>query len=953
MVKPFKCRALVIAMCIVAIQITARPAGAAAHTWTGSFGNSMNNAANWTGGVPTSGDTNLTLVFPFPVMMMTTNLTQDIANPLEVESLQIDGSYQFNGPHPMQFKNLGAAPTIVLNGTTFQNIFFSTALDFNAATTISNTGSSFKQITFQNLSGAALTFNGVSQTEYSLQGATANTLTGANMVTGMSELRLQKAPNTAAIGGSVTVDGPQATMRGGAANQFAAGTDVSLINGGTFVLNGNSQAIDELLVESSGMVTFAGSETLTINGQISSSAGVGTVGFGFTTSAVDFAGQFKTINVTSTGVGDMLRIREPIVNGSINKIGPGKLEVSNSNNNFTGTNVVVAGTLAGGPQSIGNVTNNDTVEFTGFGPLAANQITGPGKVVISNVSVDYQGAQSYTGGTFLNNGTAVGDASTLLGSFTATTGGGLQFAQNSNAAWTGTLSGPASLIQFGTGVLSLGGNNPYTAGTYISNGGINIQTDTAIGTGPLSIFGAVEATNSRTLANVLSLGTSVFNGTGNFNFTDTTTKQPFDDTTHNSTGLTNIAGKWINGANTITVNAGQLAIGDPTVVNGFTSSGPIVVNGGTLTVRSLNFITLPDVTLAGGTLNAPNGYAIPLGAVLQGMGGVTGRVASANGSTILASGNLTIGDAAHVAGVNLDGELYTDQFTVSLSDANQAVLGALTHLGDGTNNGTLNAPNGLIVNFGRNIAGRGQINSTNTPATAVIMNGDVQGDSNANYVEFTGYVKGIGTFNNVAFSGTFAPGLSPAVLKVDNVVLTSSNVLDIEIGGTQRGGESDGFDIAGTMSLGGELQVSLFNGFTPSLGDEWQLFAGATTGMFASYDLPALGEGLSWDTAALYTAGVLSVTAGLPGDFNDDGNVDMADYITWRNGLGNYHAPADLAVWQANFGRSAATAASLGTTVPEPTTWLMISGLAIGWAFSRAHSHVIVPQFKTTGHAIS
>ena len=222
-------------------------------------------------------------------------------------------------------------------------------------------------------------------------------------------------------------------------------------------------------------------------------------------------------------------------------------------------------------------------------------------------------------------------------------------------------------------------------GTYVSNGGINVQTDTAIGTGPLTIFGAIEATGSRTLSNVLSLGVSDFNGSGNFNFTDTGTKQPTGDTTHNSTGMTNIAGKFINGGNTIEVNDGQLAIGDPAVVNGFTSSGPIVVNGGTLTVRSLNFITLPDVTLAGGTLNAPNGYAIPLGAVLQGMGGVTGRVASANGSSILASGSLNHRRrGTRRRRQSRRRAIHRSKTRSDLNDANQAVLGSLTHLGDGT-----------------------------------------------------------------------------------------------------------------------------------------------------------------------------------------------------------------------------------------------------------------------------
>jgi hypothetical protein len=178
------------------------------------------------------------------------------------------------------------------------------------------------------------------------------------------------------------------------------------------------------------------------------------------------------------------------------------------------------------------------------------------------------------------------------------------------------------------------------------------------------------------------------------------------------------------------------------------------------------------------------------------------------------------------------------------------------------------------------------------------MNGDVQGDSFANNVEFTGYVKGVGTFNNVAFSGTFAPGLSPAVVTVGSIALGASSVLDMELGGTERGSEYDGIDIAGTMLLDGELKLSLLNGFTPISGNEWQLFEGPTTGMFASYDFPALADGI------------------------------------WRNGLGTTHAPADFGMWQANFGRSAGSTGPLVDAVPEPETHLLATillGIAIAW----------------------
>jgi hypothetical protein len=63
----------------------------------------------------------------------------------------------------------------------------------------------------------------------------------------------------------------------------------------------------------------------------------------------------------------------------------------------------------------------------------------------------------------------------------------------------------------------------------------------------------------------------------------------------------------------------------------------------------------------------------------------------------------------------------------------------------------------------------------------------------------------------------------------------------------------------------------------------------------------------------------------LPGDFNDDGRVDAADYVGWRNGPA---APADYQTWRANFG-AGASAAALGAgghsaaAIPEPASLLL------------------------------
>ena len=73
--------------------------------------------------------------------------------------------------------------------------------------------------------------------------------------------------------------------------------------------------------------------------------------------------------------------------------------------------------------------------------------------------------------------------------------------------------------------------------------------------------------------------------------------------------------------------------------------------------------------------------------------------------------------------------------------------------------------------------------------------------------------------------------------------------------------------------------------------------------------------------------------APLEGDFNDDGWVDSADYVAWRNGLGGVYDENDYADWRANFGAiSPAAAPNPGAfpmaSVPEPALFplLIVTG---------------------------
>lgn len=97
-----------------------------------------------------------------------------------------------------------------------------------------------------------------------------------------------------------------------------------------------------------------------------------------------------------------------------------------------------------------------------------------------------------------------------------------------------------------------------------------------------------------------------------------------------------------------------------------------------------------------------------------------------------------------------------------------------------------------------------------------------------------------------------------------DVVLGTFTTSTMELGGTARGTQYDAINVAGKLTFGGTLQVTLFNGFNPALGDSFNLFDwGTTAGAFTTVNLPALGTNLTWNTTQLYLTGVISVASTL------------------------------------------------------------------------------------------
>ena len=103
-------------------------------------------------------------------------------------------------------------------------------------------------------------------------------------------------------------------------------------------------------------------------------------------------------------------------------------------------------------------------------------------------------------------------------------------------------------------------------------------------------------------------------------------------------------------------------------------------------------------------------------------------------------------------------------------------------------------------------------------------------------------------------------------------------------------------------------------------------------------------------SAPTNTGAIYKVVAVTPGDYNQDGNVDAADYIVWRKTLGQSGVglaadgnnngsidSGDFDVWRAQFGQNAGSGAGTGANapVPEPAMLAMIITVAAGCGFRR------------------
>ena len=412
-------------------------------------------------------------------------------------------------------------------------------------------------------------------------------------------------------------------------------------------------------------------------------------------------------------------------------------------------------------------------------------------------------------------------------------------------------NGAGGVTKTGAGRLTLAGSNTYTGDTRLAGGALFADTNTALGTGPLTIEAAATLGSNNTgtrLANPISVQADfsvIAPAGGNHDFS-LNGAMDLNGATRTITGLTHqgqvhFGGVISNGGLTFTTS------GLPAPANGDNSYVAFIHDGaashtytGLTTVEKNAFVVLQSAgekfrgniliqdegvvdylgfgnqiaDTATVTVNSP-GSTILGGIAFAGfeLRDFDDTIGVLNGSSVgtvgLGSATLTVG-AGNFNGVIRDG-------TVGSGTAGQLVkntTGTLTLSGANTYTGNTFVNNGTLV-----------------------LNGSVQ--SPTLLVNFAGTLMGTGTaFRDVRNAGTFAPGDGRGTFHIrGNYLQTGAGTMVIEIAGT-KSGEHDLVAVGGRAVLDGTLRLVKVGNARLKPGDKVTFLTatGGVTGRFSTED---------------------------------------------------------------------------------------------------------------------
>ncbi len=708
-------------------------------------------------------------------------------------------------------------------------------------------------------------------------------------------------------GGALSVSGGTANVNGVtfAANTSTSGTEVRL-TGGTTNFSNTITIPGELSI--AGGTLSAGSSTVNLSEDFHFSSGTftaGTSSFNFNGTAAQqiYGGAVPTFNnLTDANTTQPLNVQN---NANAN----GTLDV---NANAT-LNPAVA-TVIGGT---GTLTGSGTARVTRTAATAdfSSQYTITNKT-LTNLLVDYVGGSAQVISALTYGGLRLNNASGATLAAGTTTIGGTLFLTSGN------LGVSTNTLVVNNGITVTGGTFSSSAtGTVNYNQGSNGQVVLTGNYGNLTFsnFNKVLPVTTVGIAGTFTPGSAVGHTVAgsNINFNGTSVQIvpvfPYEGLTianaagaslgGNVTvnaGLGLASGVLAVGTNTLTLNsavavtAGSLSSGVTGTVNynqGSNGQTVLAANYGNLTFSNFNK-TLPSSTvgIAGTfTTGSATGHTITGNTInFNGAGAQTIPAFQYNNLTSSNIGGRTLANSGtiSVAAVFTPG---TNAYTVTGSTINFNGAGAQTIPASTYNNLTTSTGGVKTTSGAVNVNGNATVGAGTTLVVASGSTFSVTGTLTNNST-----IQGLGTItNNFSNGGILAPGLSPGILNITGNFANTASV-NIEIGGTGGAGVNpNGHDqllISGTATIGGTLNVTLTNAFTPAPGNTFTILdAASSTGTFATTNLPNILPN-TWNVAYNNANGtvILSVVAPVAAA------VPISGRVSTQNGTGVSKARVSL-----------------------------------------------------------
>jgi len=480
------------------------------------------------------------------------------------------------------------------------------------------------------------------------------------------------------------------------------------------------------------------------------------------------------------------------------------------------------GTVAGRSGAL--FVSGGTVDVTTVPVLIGAVATASGTLTIS------------TGGRLVSSSGIIRVGHLGTGTLTVENGGVVQsttdvvLAQNPGTTGTANVTGATSVL--GTGALTVG--NQGGGALNISNGGQAQNTTATVGNLAGSTGSVANNAGTHSVTGTLTLGSSA-GATGNYQLNGGLLLAPSQAIgSQGSATFTQIGGE-----NTATT---QLDVGAGSGSNGAYSlqDGIVIVDG-------------------------------PMSAGFSGTGTVTQW-----GGYVSVAMNLRVAPSPSGNGhYTLDGDGFVE--------AGLSTVGGTGGFPGGT--GRIDIFSGIM-----SIAGRLKIwNTANTIVNlsgGTLITNELDTTGNASRFNWTGgalhVVTSTGSLTNqggiLAPGPTFFPPAYGTTTIAGGYTQQAAGAVQIEIGGLQAGTAFDRVNVSGIAAFDGKLELSLFDGFEPLIGQTFVIMTfGSRTGTFASVTGRVAGPGKLFQVQ--YNAGdvTLVVVPFVPGDMNLDGQLTPLD----------------------------------------------------------------------------